>query len=342
LRRAGIRVKPRDVPITDPVESMPQPLTWIVTEGLIGLENQALGVAEAVGVEPVVKRWTPQGLRRVLPPRLWPNPLQGRDTNGGALEPPWPDLLITCGGKSAAVGVAIGKASGGRTVTVHVQSPPWPASAFDLVIAPEHDRFKGANVVHTMGAVHRVTPQKLAGAAKAWAPRLAHLPRPYAAVLIGGSNGRYTLTPGIMKRLARDLAVAARDQGVSLLVTPSRRTGAENEAVLRAALTGLNAEIWEGAGENPYFGYLGLADHVIVTCDSVSMVSEAAATGKPVHVIRLEGASRRIDAFHDSFENAGITRAFRGALPQWDYAVPDDTARAAAEVRRHLAARGFD
>ncbi|MBT5646243.1 MAG: hypothetical protein HOJ41_00140, partial [Rhodospirillaceae bacterium] len=89
---------------------------------------------------------------------------------------------------------------------------------------------------------------------------------------------------------------------------------------------------WDGSGDNPYFGLLGLADAIVVTADSVSMVSEACATGKPVHVIELDGGSAKFARFHEALRRAGITRPFNGTLESWTYDAPDDTARVAAEI----------
>jgi mitochondrial fission protein ELM1 len=123
------------------------------------------------------------------------------------------------------------------------------------------------------------------------------------------------------------------------MVTTSRRTGARNEEVLHRGLAGLPAEIWDGRGENPYFGMLALADHVVVTGDSVNMVSEAASTGKPVHVVHLRGRSAKFARFHETLAAAGIARPFTGALEDWTYTPLAETRRAAAEIRRRLAAR---
>ncbi len=315
------------------------PSVWVLTEGHIGTENQALGLAEAFGADPVIKRVYPRFPWRRLPPRLWLGALHSPRRAGDRLLPPWPDLLITCGKRAAGVSVAIKRASRGRTFTVHVQTPPLRASRFDLVVVPEHDSLRGDNVFVTRAAVHRVTPARLEDAAKRFGERLAHLPRPLVAVLIGGSNRRHRLTPAITERIAEDLLSLARTAGAGLAVTPSRRTGEENVAILRRRLVGVPAEIWDGEGENPYFAYLALADAIVVTCDSVSMASEAISTGKPVYVIALEGRSRRIDAFHAALKSDGITRPFDGTLARWTYVPPGDTARAAAEIARRLKAR---
>jgi mitochondrial fission protein ELM1 len=193
-------------------------------------------------------------------------------------------------------------------------------------------------VLVTRGAVHRVTPAKLAEAAAQWEPRLAAVPRPRLAVLIGGNNKVFRLDLATLATLGDRLAVLAR-AGHGLLVTPSRRTGPEGERLLREKLAGLPAFIWDGKGDNPYFGLLALADAIIATGDSVSMVSEAASTGKPLHVVHLPGGSTKFRRFHQSFEKAGITRPFTGVLERWSYATVNDTARAAEAIRACLGER---
>jgi len=317
----------------------PAPRCWIATDGSAGMENQCVGLAESLGLSPDVKRLAIRAPWSRLPPALWPRALSAPGPDGDRLEPPWPDLLITCGKRSAAPSIAVRAASGGATFTVHIQDPRVHPRNFDLVIAPRHDDLTGPNVLTTTAALHRVTPEKLQAAAERFAADLATLPRPLVAVLIGGSNGRHCLTAPAMRAVAGELLGLCREAGAGLAVTASRRTGPENEAILRATLAGAPAAIWDGAGDNPYFGYLALADAILVTCDSVSMVSEACSTGKPVYVIGLDGYSGRIERFHRSLEAAGMTRRFAGRLEPWTYQPPDDTAAAAAAVRRLLDAR---
>jgi mitochondrial fission protein ELM1 len=119
-------------------------------------------------------------------------------------------------------------------------------------------------------------------------------------------------------------------------VTPSRRTGPENIKTLRAALADLPAVVWNFEDANPYFGYLGLADSIIVTCDSVNMVTEACATGKPVHVVHLKGGNRKFNEFHASMRDAGYTRPFLGKLEDWRYQPADDVAKIANKIHQLL------
>jgi mitochondrial fission protein ELM1 len=315
-----------------------RPTCWVLTEGHAGLENQALGVAEALGLEPIRKAAAARLPWRRLPPRLWLGRIGLAALGGDALAPPWPDVVVSCGGQAALAAALIRRAGDGRTFAIHVQKPPLPARAFDVLVVPRHDGLAGPNVIVTEGAVHRVTRAKLDRAGRHFAARFAPLPQPRVAVLIGGSNNRYRLTPDRMRTLAAQLAALARG-GAGLMVTPSRRTEPEAARILAETLAGTSAALWSGEGENPYFGMLALADAILVTRDSVSMVSEAVFTGKPVHVIDLDGHSRRIEAFHAHMETKGYTRRFRGRLEHWTYPAPDDTGRAADRIRPLLEAR---
>jgi mitochondrial fission protein ELM1 len=314
------------------------PRVWAVHDGKVGIRSQVLGLAEALGwpfEEKVIALRFPWSR---LPPVPWLAPSQALAPAGDLLAPPWPDLFIGCGRQSAVAALAVKRASGGATLLAHVQDPRFARGRFDLLLIPEHDRLRGPNVLVTHGAVHRVTPEKLAAAAAAWAPLLAAVPQPRVAVLIGGNNKVFQLDLATLGRLADQLAALAR-AGHGLLVTPSRRTGLEGERLLRERLEGLPAFIWDGSGDNPYFGFLALADAIVVTGDSVSMASEAAATGKPVHVVHLPGGSAKFERFHDGLQRAGITRPFAGRIEQWRYAPVNDTGRAAEAIRALLAAR---
>ncbi|WP_439814705.1 mitochondrial fission ELM1 family protein [Zavarzinia sp. CC-PAN008] len=307
-------------------------MTWVVSDGKAGMENQCLGLAEAVGLPFVVKRIKVRAPWKWLQPTVNLGGLAGIDPAGDALAPPWPRLLIATGRPTVAPALAIKRAAGDATFAVQIQNPVAGRGRFDLIVAPRHDRLAGANVRATLGALHRVTPQRLAAEAQAFAGTFDGLPRPWTAVLVGGTNAAFRFGAGE----ARSVAAQLRQVEGSLLVTPSRRTAPEAVAELQKGLIGRPHWLWDGAGPNPYFAMLGLAEAVLVTCDSVSMASEALSTGKPVHVIHLPGGSAKFARFHDALEAAGLTRRFAGQVEHWTYPVPDDTAVIAAEVRRRL------
>jgi mitochondrial fission protein ELM1 len=301
------------------------------------MENQCLGLTEALDLKPTVLRIAPRFPWSMLPPQLWVAPLSAPGPQGDRLAPPWPDLLISTGRQTVAPALAIKRLQKDRIVVVQLQNPTVDPARFDLVITPSHDELSGANVVSTLGALHRVTKDRLRAEAAKFAERYAALPRPLVAVLLGGDNRQFKMTAKSAYRLGSLLAEAAKRQGTGLAITASRRTGEANVERLMRALEGCPVDLWDGNGANPYFGMLGLADCIVVTGDSVNMVSEACATGKPVHVFQLEGGSRKFFRFHAAFAAHGLTRPFEGRLEDWSYTPPDDVANAAAAVSRLLA-----
>jgi uncharacterized protein len=319
-----------------PIAAVPK--AWVLHDGKAGMRSQALGLAEATGCLFVEKPLRVRAPWSVLPPQLWFGPGYALAGGKSLFAPPWPDLVIGCGRNAALPALAIGRASGGRTFLAQIQDPHLRRSEFDLIVVPEHDRLRGPRVIVTRGAVHRVTAARLESERRRF-PAFAALPRPIVAVLIGGANKAYRLTLRRLSEIADLLAALLSETGGSLLLTPSRRTGERGAALLRARLGRFPGAIWDGGGDNPYFAYLALADALLVTADSISMISEAAATGKPVHILDLEGGSAKFDRFHQAMRASGITRPFTGRIESWSYPLRDDTARAGAALRTLVLAR---
>jgi mitochondrial fission protein ELM1 len=313
---------------------------WVITDGKAGMENQCLGLAGALGLAPLVKRVKLRFPWKQLSPFLRHGLGFAHSRKGDSIFPPWPDLLIATGRASIPASLHIRRASragGGRgTFTVQLQNPVIDTSRFDLVVVPRHDGLTAPNVMTTRGALHRVTPEMLKREGEKFLPAVAHLPSPRIAVLIGGSNAVYQLTPREMGPLAKQLAGLAASTGGSLMVTPSRRTGEANMAILQDALKGSPAYVWDGQGDNPYYGMLALADFIVVTCDSVNMVSEACTTGKPVYVIDLPGGSDKFRRFHQSMRDDGLARLFRGKLDTYDYPPLNDVQLVANKIREMM------
>ena len=290
--------------------------------------SQVEGLAEALGwpFESIVVRprqpwsWLPAHRQ---PPGFLRYGLEER------LPQPWPDLLISCGRRSARVAAAVRRAAGGRTFAVHIQNPRTPLRSFDLFVPLEHDGLTGPNVVASRAALHRITPERLAAAGAAWRGRFGGLT---VAVMLGGPTRSYRFTRQTVDALARDLAALDGD----IAVTASRRTEPGVVDALKSRLP--RAWFWDEAGRNPYLSMLALARHIVVTEDSVSMISEAVSTGKPVYVARMAGGSRRLARFHASLREDGIVRPFDGRLAHWRYEPVNETPRIAAEVRRRLEA----
>lgn len=312
--------------------------TWILTAGAAGMINQCLALTDALGIEPAIKCASPAMAWRFMPPWLALPPLATLSPGSDPLEPPFPDLLIACGRRSIGLALAIRRESRGYTYAVYVQDPKLDPLRFDLVVAPNHDRVRGSNVVLTRGAPSRVTPARLQTARARFAPLLASLPRPLVAVLLGGRTRHHRFKPREANALGQRLRTMALERHAGLAITASRRTPPESLAAFRSGLGESPCFLYDGQGENPYFGLLAHADAVVVTADSVNMISDACSTGRPVMVAALEGRpSRRFERFLGAFEADGLIRPFRGRLEVYNYVPLAEASRVAAELLRRFA-----
>ncbi len=320
------------------------PLTlWAMSDGRAGIEAQAVGLAEAIArhrkAEVEIKRIGWKGDTGRLPwwlnlfPRRWLTP----DSD---ISEPWPDILVAAGRATLPLAIRMKTWSGGKTFVVQIQDPRVPAHYFDVVVPPNHDRLKGDNVVSIIGAPHRVTATKLKAEYRRFARAIDPLPHPRAAVLVGGRSKAFDLTPERAAKIAADIQLALEAEGGSLLMTFSRRTPEQAKALLAARLKHLPGIIWDGAGDNPYFAFLAGADYILVTEDSANMATEAASTGKPVFILKMDGQSLKFRLFHEELERHGAARPFGGAFHGWTYEPLAETDRAAKEVlARYDAAR---
>ena len=316
---------------------------WTVSDGRAGIEAQALGLAEAIGrIRPAQitsKRISWPAWMRQTPTRLIPA-ARGLLADGGeSLAPPWPDIWIGNGRASVPLSIGVRRWSNRASFVVQLQDPLRPTRLFDLVAPPNHDGLSGRNVFAITGTPHRVTPERLERELQPFRPSFDVLPRPHIAVLIGGRSKAFNLSRKRAQRLGEQIAGAVRASGGALLLSFSRRTPAEAEADLRGMLGALPGLIWDGIGPNPYFAFLASADVILVTEDSANMPTEAAATGRPVYLLRMDGAQARKRRFHAELAQLGIARRFEGALESWSYPPLRETDRLAAEVLRRMVMR---
>ncbi|MDP1986104.1 mitochondrial fission ELM1 family protein, partial [Phenylobacterium sp.] len=189
--------------------SAPSPLRiWVVSDGRTGIENQGLGLVEAISrqraVDLSVKRIGWRGGFGRLPWWLNPAPLRLL-APGSEIAPPWPDIWIAVGRATLPLSLRMRRWSQGRTMVVQLQDPRAPPSAFDLVIPPKHDRMRGDNVFPILGSPHRVTPERLAADHARFAAQLSALPRPRVAVLIGGKSKAFDISPERAAALAHEI-----------------------------------------------------------------------------------------------------------------------------------------
>ncbi len=264
---------------------------WSLMDNRRGSVNQALGVLKALNPSQfdIIEKKIDYTKLAALP-----NWIRGRSLLGitaaskQQIVAPYPDYVLSISRRTAPIARYIKKQSP-RTKIIQLMHPGNAGLAeFDLVIVPEHDKNKktGANVHYIVGCPHQITPQYLADARAKWTDKFAHLPRPLTAVIIGGSIKGKPFPTEDVEALCRGIKELKQKTGGSILITTSRRTGSEPEKIIKEALHDIPqySYYWGAEGDNPYSGFLALADNIVITADSVSMCCEATGAGKPLYL----------------------------------------------------------
>ncbi|MDR0406986.1 MAG: mitochondrial fission ELM1 family protein [Holosporales bacterium] len=308
---------------------------WILVDtGKIGTENQAVGLAERLG-------W-PFSVHPIDLPCLALKALHKKYVQ--RLEClPYPKIIIAAGRRSQPVATLFKKYHP-EVFLIALLNPQKPLDLFDLVIAPEHDKLQGSNVLSTLGVLHRITETKLKESLQQ--ENFPTLRRPLLGVLMGGVSKHYSWTRSVTENLAAHFppfipltilrfrvfldALRSLDQaGWGILVLPSRRTPPWLIQELEQCAQETNIIIKKGNGAfNPYTSVLAASDALLVTADSVSMISEACATRKPVYIFPLSGFSKKLSALHAAFYKAERARPFQGFIEHWIPPQEDNTLEA--------------
>ncbi|WP_167591650.1 mitochondrial fission ELM1 family protein [Jiella endophytica] len=321
-----------------PPDAQPRFHVWTVSETKAGTLTQCLGVARFIDPEPHVI--TVRKEFRWLKPTI----SHFRDL----LTRRQPDVIISCGGKALSHTMLIARLCRKRPLTVHLAGPqPAYEDRYDLAFVSRHDwtpeREKKPHLHPVIGVPHRVDPEEMAERRPSARARLAPGNARIATILVGGPNKAYLYDEATIDRLVaaiRDLAAG----GWTVLVSTSRRSPASLQERL-AAIGDEKIVIWDRKGDNPFRDYLAAADALIVTKDSVTMLCEALATGKPVYAFDLahRPANPHLDKFEryhaDMSETLGLTRRFAGSLEPYDYTPPEEAKRIAAMVTQRLTER---
>ncbi|HST45528.1 MAG TPA: mitochondrial fission ELM1 family protein [Luteimonas sp.] len=311
-----------------------------LSDGRAGNARQATALAAALGAPPDAIVLDPRAPWRWAAPRRLPGDSGAFGQSLDTVRRDPPALAIGCGRQAAlATRLLRGRGRAPGTRSVQILDPRLHPRHWDLVVVPEHDRLRGANVLTLLGSLHPVDAAWLARA-RAGFDAFAALPRPRTALLVGGPSAHMRFDAASLRALLACLAAARRREGGgSVLATTSRRTPPALAARLRDALRDCPGVVWTGHrdGANPYPGLLAWADRIVCTADSVNMISEACATTVPVFVAepqRVGGGPRR---FVEALRARGRIRALDDALVAYAVEPLLETARIAAEVRARLA-----
>ncbi|HXE77910.1 MAG TPA: mitochondrial fission ELM1 family protein [Rhodanobacter sp.] len=319
---------------------------WVITDHAAGNQRQALALAAGLGLRARHLQLQPQAPWSWLAPRCT---LGGRYALPAGqrklLAAPWPPVAIGCGRSAALCTRLLRKLGGGACYTVQILDPRAAPRHWDLVIAPRHDGLRDANVLNPLGSLNPINDAWLTDARGRW-PRLGELPSPRIGVLLGGPRHGVALDGAYARQLAQRLLATQERHGGSLLVMASRRTPdaliAPFQAQVGLAWPGL---VWRRSddGPNPYAGVLGWSDTLVVTPDSVNMLSEACAVGCPVHTWVNAPLPAKLASFHQALRDGGwlhdldTTGPFPGVPPLRETAAIADMVktRIAEHLRRH-------
>lgn len=292
---------------------------WILTDGSAGMVNQCYGLAESLPAS--LRISIEEKVISLKIPWKWATPFfrwgssYALAEKSDRLNGPYPDFLISCGRQAILPALHVKKASGGRTIIIHIQNPVINPNHFDALVVPQHDHITGLNVIQTLGAPHRISSEKLEKERLRFpAFKKKSTDKKIIGVLIGGACNAYPMNQQSAQKLMDSLKDFTQ-KGYRLLISPSRRTPAFVIDMLNNQLLNDNSEmvyLWDMQGENPYFSILTNADALVVTCDSVCMITEACVTNKPVYLFPLEGGNHKFKTFHGALLNQGRIQWFDG------------------------------
>lgn len=281
---------------------------WAITDHAAGNQRQALSLAERLGMPVRHLVLSPRAPWSWLSPRLV---LGGRLALPGSqrttFAPPWPAVAIGCGRSAALFTRMLRDETARRCHTVQILDPRIDPAHWDTVIAPRHDRLTGTNVLQLLGSLNPIDDAWLEDGREA-SPALGELPRPRVGVLLGGPRTGIHIDEHYAQQLAERLLARQRAEGGSVLVLASRRTPTAVIQAMRIRMRGIPGLIWTGQddGSNPYPGVLGWADRLVVTPDSVNMLSEACAVGCAVQTWAPAPLPPKLARFHQSLRDIGL------------------------------------
>ena len=304
----------------------------LLTEGLHGMISQVEGLAKALDLEYFHEKVELNNFWKFIPPKFTPiknfvfkNKIQREF-----------DIIISCGRKSVIPSIFLKKISNKRVKNIHIQDPKVNFRNFDYIISPEHDALKGDNIITSKGAIHYLTLTEIEEKKNYLSDRLAK-EKKIITLVLGGPNKYYTYSNQNIINIFSRISKQILNKDFQLIVIPSNRTPNKTIELAKKFFSEEHLII-ESVDKDAYLSSLGVADYLIVTCDSSSMISEAALTGKPLYVAMIPPSKKdtRFQNFRKLFEKMNIIREFDGKLETWNYEKLDETKRIAYEIKNRL------
>ncbi len=309
----------------------------LLTQGMHGMVSQVEGLAKALNLNFKHQNIKLKTFWNYIPPKLSPiseNLVKDKFVCDSK-------VIISCGRKSVIPSIALKKRLGNEIFTIHIQDPKVSFKHFDLIISPEHDNIKGDNVINTKGAIHYLTKKEI----KENSNYLDINPdkkKQIVSFVIGGPNKYYDYSDQELHKLFTKVKTLFTPDKFKIVIIPSYRTP---EEVIKRTYDAFSANhhVIKVVDKKAYLSSLAIADFMIVTCDSTSMISEAAITGKPVYIAMMRPKKRnvRFKKFYSQLSNLGITKELNNVVENWSYETLNEASRIAPLIKSRMKQNGI-
>jgi len=305
----------------------------LLTEGMHGMISQVEGLAKALDIDFTHHKVELNYLWKFVPPNLSPvSQNVYKKINHDDF-----DVIISCGRKSVIPSIHLKNAANKQVFNIHIQDPKVDPKNFDFVVVPEHDEIKGQNVISTKGAIHYLTENEISENKDYLNSFIKKDERKIWTLILGGPTKYYDYSTKNMKHIFTSLYKLLKKHDFQLVVIPSMRTPI-NTIHYAKEFFGDNHTIIMDVDKKAYLSALALSENIIVTCDSSSMISEAALTGKPIYIASIlpRKHDKRFQRFRNLFRELNITRNLGEEVENWTYEKLDETNRVANIIKQKI------
>ena len=306
----------------------------LLTEGMHGMISQVEGMAKALKAEyshKIVKLSFPWNL---IPPKFSPiSSIILKDKNY-ITEEETLDLVISCGRKSVVPSILL-KSKNPKIFTIHIQDPKVSLKNFDIIVAPEHDNLNGENVFSSKGAIHYITETEIEKAKPYLVNKIKS--NKIVSLILGGPNKYYKFEKDQLVKIFNTIKSEFVPKGYKIIVIPSMRTPREIIDLATKEI-GESGYVENKVDKQAYLSAYALAEYIVITCDSTSMISEAATSGKPIFVAHMKAKKNnyRFKRFFDLFKKMGIVRDLGDKIEIWSYNKHNEAQRIALELKSKI------
>jgi len=304
----------------------------LLTEGRHGMISQVEGLAKALDIDFTHHKVELNNFWKLIPPKLTPiSKISFKN-----FDPNDFDIIISCGRKSVIPSIYLKKNSKKKVYNIHIQDPKVSLNHFDYVVAPEHDGLSGKNVLLSKGAIHYLTQEEINNNRNFLIEKLDK-DKSYLLLILGGPNKYYDYTDQNLTKIFNQVKKVLEDNKLQMIIVPSMRTP-NNIINLANDYFGKEHLVIKNVDKKAYLSGLSLAKYIIVTCDSTSMISEAALTGKPIYIAEIVAKKNdyRFKNFRELFSKLNIAKNLDEKLEIWNYENLDETNRIAKEIKKKI------